>query len=53
MHKIDSAYSLEMGDELRNNKTLYEEKIRYFTHKYANPSTDFNAVQNWDFTYSH
>ena len=51
MNKAHSNYSMEMSDELLNNKTLYEEKIRYFTHKYANPMRDFNAEQNWDFTY--
>ena len=51
MNKDFSNYSIEMSDELRNNKTLYEEKIRYFTHKYANPMTS-NNNHNWDFTYS-
>ena len=53
MNKDCLRYSYEMSDELRDNKTLYEEKARYFSQKYANFRRDFDAEQNWDFTYSH
>ena len=33
----DNAYGLERANEFRFNKQLYEEKIKYFTKKYANP----------------
>ena len=50
----DSSYSLEMADELRNNRNLYNEKIEYFTKKYAS-SVDsekfFDREHDWDFTY--
>ena len=52
MNKDHSNYSMEMSDELRVNKPLYERKIRYFTNKYANPMRGYNESQNWDFTYS-
>ena len=49
-----SPYSLEMADELRNNSNLYEEKIKYFTKKYAS-SVDYEKYldrdHDWDFTY--
>ena len=51
MNKDYSNYSLEMSDELRVNKPLYERKIKYFTQKYAYPR-GYIESQNWDFTYS-
>ena len=56
MTNPDSPYGLERADELRSNKALHEEKIKYFTKKYADPR---NAVINkeyfesWDFTYNN
>ena len=52
MNKVDCNFSFEMSEELRNNKALYEEKVRYFTEKYAN-DRGFRNLQNWDFTYLH
>ena len=54
MANPDSPYGLERGMELRNNKDLYEKKVKYFTDKYANPShcniyKEYN--DSWDFTY--
>ena len=50
----DSPYGLDRRDEYINNKILYEEKVRYFTRKYANPSNnnidrEYNEV--WDFSF--
>ena len=49
----DNAYGLERANEFRFNKQLYEDKIKYFTKKYANPG--FNDIDkkydNWDFSY--
>ena len=48
----DSPYDYNDGsrrNEYVNNRALFEEKVKYFTKKYAHPlSTPKN---NWDFTY--
>ena len=36
---VDCPYDLERADELRYNKFLYEEKVKFFTKKYANPKS--------------
>ena len=36
MGNPESPYSLEIAQEFRENRTLYEKKIKYFTKKYAN-----------------
>ena len=52
MGNPDSPYGTERADELRNNKPLYEEKIKYFTNKYALPSKAGIEYNNdWDFSY--
>ena len=55
MNNIDWAFSSDMAEEFRNNKSLYEEKIKYFTRKYAYPrvNIDFREYDNWDFTYNN
>ena len=48
----DHPYSLDKVNEFNNNRSLYEEKIKKFTKKYAN-SKDFQNYpknQNWDFS---
>ena len=51
----DSAYEYtdnSRRNEYVNNKALFEQKVKYFTKKYANPlavKKDFTT--NWDFTY--
>ena len=47
---LQSPYNLDMRYEIRNNHSLYEEKIIKFTKKYANPSIDFKIYDEWDFT---
>ena len=34
-----------------NNRPLFEEKIRYFTQKYASPQLGYKEYDVWDFTY--
>ena len=54
MANPSSPYGLERGIELRDNKELYEEKVKYFTDKYANPghcNIDKDYNDSWDFTY--
>jgi len=41
------AYSTEIVNEFKQNRTLYEKKIIYFTNKYANMK---NESKNWDFS---
>ena len=48
----DSPYGLDRAYELRENRTMHEEKIKYFTKKYARPdiaNKEYN--ESWDFTY--
>ena len=50
----ESPFALERADEFRNNREVYEEKIKYFTEKYANPirsAGPWNPNIDWDFSY--
>ena len=51
-----SPYGLDRVDEFRENRTVYEEKIKYFTRKYANPKDNHNKKydrnKDWDFSYN-
>ena len=52
----ESPYGFDRRDEYINNRNLYEEKIKYFTRKYANfDNNNFNRDYNdaWDFSYGH
>ena len=52
MANPDSPYGSDRADELRNNRELYEKKVRYFTQKYANPSYKSNIRdKDWNFDY--
>ena len=51
MANPDSPYGLDRANEYRFNRNLYEEKVRHFTKKYANPKSpqrDYN--ESWDFS---
>ena len=53
----DSPYDYLDGrrrNEYLTNRTLFEEKVRYFTKKYANPlgSRKKEFTTDWDFTYN-
>ena len=53
MGNPDSPYGLDRADEFRNNRSLYEEKIKKFTKKYANPMKGFKEYpknENWNFS---
>ena len=53
MGNPDSPYGIDRADELRNNKQLYEDKIRYFTKKYADTTVAGRTYDtDWDFTYN-
>ena len=48
----DSPYGLERGNELRYQRAVYEEKIKYFTKKYASSdSFEKEYDSSWDFSY--
>ena len=52
MPNPDSPYGLDRADEFIYNRVLHEEKIRYFTKKYANqPFCNEEYKQSWDFSY--
>ena len=53
MNNIDCELSHVMAEEFRNNKSLYEEKIKYFTKKYAALMIGYKKYDNWDFTYNN
>ena len=49
----DSPYGLDRADEFRENRAVYEEKIKLFTKKYANPmrgSKPSDPNKDWDFS---
>ena len=50
-------YGSEKTNEYKNDRALYEEKIKYFTRKYANASSRNNSSafqrnNSWDFTFN-
>ena len=53
MGNPDSPYGMERADELRYNRAVYEEKIKYFTKKYAHPGVAGKEYDSdWDFSFS-
>ena len=52
MANPDSPYGLDRANEFRYDRIIHEEKIKYFTKKYAN-STNANKEydSSWDFSY--
>ena len=48
----DSPYGLGRADEFRDNRALYEEKIKYFVKKYADPDLpEKEYTTDWDFSF--
>ena len=50
----ESPYGLDRYDEYRYNNDLFEEKVKYFTKKYANPKEPYKIIddnKDWDFSY--
>ena len=48
------TYGLEKANEFRNNRRLYEEKVKYFRKKYAKPYRDKRSLDidsDWDFSF--
>ena len=52
MANPDSPYGVERADEFRFERAVYEEKVKYFTKKYAHPSVVQKEYDSdWDFTF--
>ena len=55
MGNPESPYGLDRANEFRFNKALHEEKIKFFTNKYANPgklAIDKEYDSSWDFSFN-
>ena len=47
-----SPYGMDRAEEMLKNRTLYDEKVKYFTKKYANPRKAMKKYDtDWDFSY--
>ena len=47
-------YKINVDKEFKENRSLYNKKITYFTEKYANPNNIRTIYdQNWDFSYNY
>ena len=53
MQNPDSPYGLERADLYNKNRQKFNERIKYFTKKYANPSLPYKEYNSWDFTYPY
>ena len=52
MANPDSPYGLDRADEFRFNRRLYEEKIKYFTKKFAKPfANNKDYEESWNFSF--
>ena len=52
IHNPDSPYALDRAKEFKENKTIYEQKAKYFTKKYANlVNANKENNESWDFSY--
>ena len=47
-----SPFYHEVEEEMTKNRPLYEEKIKYFTNKYAAMTAPYKEYPSWDFTYN-
>ena len=53
MANPDSPYGMDRADEFRFNRAVYEEKIKYFTKKFAHPTVASREYDSdWDFSFS-
>ncbi len=51
MGNPESPYGRDRQTEMMKTPQLFEEKIKYFTNKYANPNLGFKEYSLWDFNY--
>ena len=48
----DSAYGIDRAKEYKEEREVYDEKVKYFTKKYASPkkyNINYDRTQDWDF----
>ena len=50
-NNIYIIYKLKRLNEMKNNPTLFEEKIKFFTKKYAGPEKEDIVYTSWDFSF--
>ena len=50
----ESPYGIDRAEEMRNNRYLFEKKVKYFTRKYADPKNCKRKLyyDKFDFTYN-
>ena len=53
MQNPESPYGLERAGLYNKNRQKFNERIKYFTKKYANPSLPYKEYNSWDFTYPY
>ena len=46
----DAAYEYESRKLFLTNKELFNKRVKYFTKKYADPSTPYKEYDSWDFS---
>ena len=51
MGNPQSPYGIDRQSEMLNTPQIFEQKIKYFTNKYANPNLGYREYDYWDFTY--
>ena len=51
MGNPQSPYGTDRQSEMMNTPQIFEQKIKYFTNKYANPNLGYKEYDYWDFTY--
>ena len=50
---LDLAYSLEIAKEYKENRNLFENKVKFFTKKYATPDLGIKKYEYWDFSFNY
>ena len=48
----ESPFSVDMKNEFKQNKALYDKKVKYFVKKYAAIGKPYKEYKSWDFTYN-
>ena len=50
---LDLAYSLEIAKEYKENRNLFENKVKFFTKKYATSDLAIKKYEYWDFSFNY
>ena len=48
----ESPFSVDMKNEFKTNKALYDKKVKYFVKKYASIGKPYKEYKTWDFSYN-